>query len=308
MTLIASFPTILLNALVIIAIWQYKELQKLPNILLSSLAVTDLLIGVIVMPICIAIDIFIFLRLSFEHLCSLLLVSRCFGPYLFTATLYHLTIIAWERYVAIQKWMDYKVIVTKKRLKNLAMAAWLSALLTSVPDLLMLVVGVDSRFLAAWLTVWFLVWTACIILIAYFYRKVYLGIRNLKTNEISQVSSLMKLKRESKVAKTTALLSAALIFSFLPITMIAFVGNVFLVFNTKVVFRFTWAVTQLNSLLNPLLYCYRDRRLRIAIIKLVGVKSSPQKLQPAVDAAGLIITRKVPAELNNKEKPTILVP
>jgi len=204
--------------------------------------------------------------------------------------------------------MDYKVIVTKKRLKNLAMAAWLSALLTSVPDLLMLVVGVDSRFLAAWLTVWFLVWTACIILIAYFYRKVYLGIRNLKTNEISQVSSLMKLKRESKVAKTTALLSAALIFSFLPITMIAFVGNVFLVFNTKVVFRFTWAVTQLNSLLNPLLYCYRDRRLRIAIIKLVGVKSSPQKLQPAVDAAGLIITRKVPAELNNKEKPTILVP
>jgi len=170
----------------------------------------------------------------------------------------------------------------------------------------MLVVGVDSKFLAAWLTVWAFAWTACIIFIAYFYRKVYLGIRNLKTNEISQISSLMKLKRESKVAKTTALLTAILMFSFVQITVIAFLGNVFLVFNIKVVFRFTWAVTQLNSLLNPLLYCYRDRRFRVAILKLVGVKSPPKKIQSAVDGAGLIIARKAPTELNNIDKSTIL--
>ena len=167
-TLITSLSTILLNALVIIAIKQRKELQKLPNILLSSLVVTDLLIGAIVMPFSVMSDIFIFFRVSFEHVCSLLLVSRCFGPFLFSATLYHLTIIAWERYMAIQKWMDYKVIVTKRRLKNLATVAWLSALLPSVPDLLMLVVGVDRRFLAAYLTVWSFVWTACVILIASF--------------------------------------------------------------------------------------------------------------------------------------------
>jgi len=118
--------------------------------------------------------------------------------------------------VAIQKWMNYKIIVTKRRLKNLATAAWLSALLPSVPDFLTLVLGVDSRFLAAWLTVWSFVWTASVILIAYFYQKVYLGIRNLKTNEISQVNALMKLKRESKVAVTTGLLTAVLILSFLP--------------------------------------------------------------------------------------------
>ncbi|XP_020619887.1 adenosine receptor A3-like [Orbicella faveolata] len=308
MTLIASLSTILLNALVIIAIKQRKELQNLPHILLSSLAVTDLLVGLTVMPLSITVDVFIFLRLSFEHVCSLLLASRCFGPFLFSATLHHLTIIAWERYVAIQKWMNYKIIVTKRRLKNLATAAWLSALLPSVPDFLMLVLGVDSRFLAAWLTVWSFVWTACVILIAYFYRKVYLGIRNLKTNEISQVNALMKLKRESKVAVTTGLLTAVLILSFLPITVVAFLGNVFLVFNTNVAFRFTWAATQLNSLLNPLLYWYRDRRFRIAILKLVGMKSPPQKFQPAVDAARFI-TRKDPAELNNIDnKPTMLVP
>ena len=85
-TLITSLFTILLNALVIIAIKQRKELQKLPNILLSSLVVTDLLIGAIVMPFSVMSDIFIFFRVSFEHVCSLLLVSRCFGPFLFSAT------------------------------------------------------------------------------------------------------------------------------------------------------------------------------------------------------------------------------
>ena len=215
-TLIAALCTILLNALVIIAIKQRKELQKLSNILLSSLAGTDLLVGGIVMPLSITVDVFIFFRVSFEHVCSLLLVSRCFGPFLFSATLYHLTIMAWERHMAIQKWMNYKVIVTKSRLKNLATVAWLSSLLPSVPDLLMLVFGVDRRFVAAYLTVWSFVWPACIILIALFYRKIYLAIRNLKTNEISQVSFLMKVKRESKVAKTTGLLAAVVIFTFLP--------------------------------------------------------------------------------------------
>lgn len=136
--------------------------------------------------------------------------------------------------MAIQKWMNYKVIVTKRRLKNLATMAWLLALPPSVPDLLMLVVGVDRRFLAAYLTVWSFVWTACVILIASFYRKVYLAIRNLKTNEVSQVSFLMKMKRESKVARTTGLLAAVIIFSFLPIrTCGCFLGKRFLGLSYK---------------------------------------------------------------------------
>lgn len=114
--------------------------------------------------------------------------------------------------------------------------------------------------------------------------KVYLAIRNLKTNEVSQVSFLMKMKRESKVVRTTGLLAAVIIFSFLPIPAVASLGNVFLVFRTNVAFRLTWAATQSSSLLNPLLYCYRDRRFRNAILKLEGIKSVPQRFRPAVDA------------------------
>ena len=92
------------------------------------------------------------------------------------------------------------------------------------------------------------------------------------------------MKLESKVAKTTGLLTAVVIFSFLPIPAVVTLGNVFLVFRTNVALRFTWAATQSSSFLNPLFYCYRDRRFRNAILKLVGIKFLPQNVRPAVDA------------------------
>ena len=105
-TVVASFPTVLMNVFIILAIKQRRELQKPSNIMLSSLAVTDLLVGAIVMPTCATIDFFTLSQVSFEYTCMLYEVNKFFGPLLFSATFHHLTVIAWERYVAVQKWMD----------------------------------------------------------------------------------------------------------------------------------------------------------------------------------------------------------
>ena len=48
---IISPAAVLLNALVIIAIMKRRELQKLSNMLLSSMAVMDLLVGAICIPL-----------------------------------------------------------------------------------------------------------------------------------------------------------------------------------------------------------------------------------------------------------------
>ena len=116
-TVMALPPTILLSAFTILK--QTKELQKPLSILFSSLAITDLLVGVIVMPTSSAIDFFTERQVSFEYTCMLYSVNLFFLPLLFTATLHHLTVVAWERYVAVQKWMDYKLI-TNGRLKKIA--------------------------------------------------------------------------------------------------------------------------------------------------------------------------------------------
>ena len=114
----ASLPTILLNVVIIIAIKQRKELQKPSNFLLSSLAVTDLLVGAVAMPTSAIIDFFTFRQVSFEYTCMLYSVNLFFLPLLFGATMHHLIVIAWERYVAVQKWMEYKLIITSDRLKK----------------------------------------------------------------------------------------------------------------------------------------------------------------------------------------------
>ena len=64
-TVMVSIPTILLNAFIILAIKQKKDLQKTSNIMLSSLAVTDLLVGVIAMPI--TATIYFFTGITKQH-------------------------------------------------------------------------------------------------------------------------------------------------------------------------------------------------------------------------------------------------
>ena len=94
----------------------------------------------------------------------------------------------------------------------------------------------------------------------------------------------MKAKLESKVAKTIGLLTAGVISLTIPVFLFAILGNSMPLFRSNVATRFTQIVTQLNSLFNPLLYCYRDKRFRDAIRKLLGLKKS-QPIQSAVCAA-----------------------
>jgi len=286
-TIIASPPTILLNASIILAIIKRKELQKPSNIFLSSLAVTDLLIGIIVMPTSATTDFFILRQVELEYICMLRGVNLFFLPLLFGATLLHLTIIAWERYVAVHRWMHYKAIIKNERLKKIVIAAWLSALFPSAANFIVTVVRVDHRIVNASYIVWTIVNTACLLVIAFFYLKVYQGIRNRKLNEISQIHVLMKAKLEFKVAKTTGLLTTVIIFSFFPAVFVMILRNVVPIFRTSDTLRCTLRVTQLISLLNPLLYCYRDHRFRNAICDLLGRKK-PQAVQAAVGAAEFV--------------------
>ena len=142
--------------------------------------------------------------------------------------------------------------------------------------------------------------TVCLFFVAFFYRKVDLGVRNREVNEISQIDVLVKAKMESKVAKTTGLLTAAVIFSFIPIFVFGILGKFVPVFRRNAAIRFTKTVMQLNSLFNPLLYCYRDHRFRNAIRDLLGIKK-PQAIKSAVGVAQSY-RRRNPFRLNKVGK------
>lgn len=80
----ASCPfTILMNALVIIAVKTRPGLQTMHNILLACLAGTDLLVGVVVQPSFIVAEIFVLNGLSPADYCRYFTVALRFSSFLF---------------------------------------------------------------------------------------------------------------------------------------------------------------------------------------------------------------------------------
>ena len=129
----AAFATItaptafLLNTLTILAVKQKIELrQRLSYILLSSMAVVDLLIGGIAVPLSAIVALLLPYRIVAVQLFCLIAVTKT-AMLMFAlsfCSLIHLTMIAWERYIAVRKWNDCKSIVTRSRLKKMVILAW----------------------------------------------------------------------------------------------------------------------------------------------------------------------------------------
>ena len=295
----ASPAIILLNALVVLIVKRDKHFQKNSYILLSSLAVADLLVGVVTIPFSGSIDLLLALQVSLEQICVLDLVNVYLMYCISWCALFHLTAIAWERYVAIRKSIEYVIIVTKGRILKVKITVWLAAILSTTPPLIMEVTGVAIRFVDIWVTAVSLCGALSLIALAYFYIQVYLGVRKSMLKKISQVRVLVQAKQDKKVAKTTGLLTLVLLLSFVPGIVVS--SSVALRTSTSI--RVSELLMQVSSLVNPLLYCYRDLRFRKAALELLRVKKSPV-VQPGTTGTVRAGPRKDPP-LGSEEKTSI---
>ena len=123
-TTIACPVTILLNLLVIIAVKTRRELKKNSNILLFNVALADLLVGAVSMPLSMALDALVIQQLLFaDVICTVFFLTASVLYTVCGASFFHLLLIAWERYVAITKWTEYKTIVTTGRVNKYARVA-----------------------------------------------------------------------------------------------------------------------------------------------------------------------------------------
>ena len=188
-----SSVTILLNLLVIVTVVKRRDLQKLSNILLRSLAVSDLLVGVVSMPLSATVDVLVLRQMSVEHICDLDLANLSVIYFLSVLSLYHLTIIAWERNVAIRKDLQYQFLVTESLLIKLAILAWLLSLFTDLPAFILTAIEVDIEIVRNWVIFNYALKTVCLITIAYF------NILKRKKNNIAPLTANRKM--ESKTAK-----------------------------------------------------------------------------------------------------------
>ena len=192
---IFSPAAILLNVLVILTARRRRELMRHTNTLLSSMAVAHLVGGGFCIPLSAIAGLLLPHQILAErHFCLIDLVTFSFTSILFMYSLLHLTMIAWERYIAIRKWIDYKVIFTKRRAKMLAITAWISAIAGAFPDFIIHeVIRGDRQVLAV--EIFTIVISSVLVfmlaLIVYFYVMMYLGVCKRKLSQIHQVRSVL---------------------------------------------------------------------------------------------------------------------
>lgn len=272
-TTIACLLTVLLNALVIIAVKKKKQIRSIPIVLMTSLAAVDLLIGAVTQPLFCAAGIFRLLN-DYETTC-ILRAMNFFMMHLVLASIYHLTAMAWERYVAITKTIKYKSIVTSSRLQMCAIACWVSAAIPVGPSALSVagITDTKQRHISQAL---FIIspQATCLIAITVFYVLIYLETRKRKLiavpgNPLSQEARNAKIVR--RVAKSTFLLTISLPISFSPAIVLPFVLHLLSASRREVV---QWVLTlnMLNSLANPILYFYRNPRLRKAVLEMLHMR------------------------------------
>ena len=134
--LIYAILAILGNGLVIVAILRSQNLQTPSYLLITSLAFTDFVVGLICYPFFSLINVFI-MNKNMKAFCKsnvVMMVVYYFIILLMIVSLVMNTFISIDRYLALSLRHRYRIHVTKERVRFTILAGWLGPLSSSFCD------------------------------------------------------------------------------------------------------------------------------------------------------------------------------
>ena len=254
LTLTASFG----NSLILITMWKTSSLHSASNILLSSLAVSDLAVGLISQPFLIA-------SISLCRIAIVDLLAAMLGHILGIASFYTVIAIGVDRLLALQLHLRYEAVVTQFRVKCLVIFIWV--LSTGVCGSIQMwrpakfFYAVASKLCISFLVVNFLVYLRIYLIVRRHQRQI-----QQQQQQANNDRNILTVTRLKKSALNTFLVFILLMCCYLPYSVYLAHGNVFNLTRVSVT---TVTLVYLNSSLNPLLYCWRDRQIRTAVKQLV---------------------------------------
>ena len=255
---------VFINSLVIVAVLKKRRLQTMYNMLLACLAATDLAVGVFVQPS------FIFGEISLISGSSVADYCRVYGQTVFAflypslASLLFLELLSIERFLAIKYSLRYFEIVTKFRF-NVAVIFCFTT--TAIPTGIRFIAPLSKLPTSLSITI------ACVSLLVIIYCQIFVHLVSRRhRKEIQAVQASQDAKRkfleEAKAVKTTSIIIGFVLFSYFPALVYLFLGRYFgnVLLSSKPVIL---SCIFLNSLSNPIIYCWRSSVLRKALVELL---------------------------------------
>ena len=253
------------NFAVLFIICRTPWLREPSNRLLGCLSVSDILVGVIVQPSYVAF------RLG-ENLegfvpCAVRIIYSTSFYVCYGVSFLSLNAISCERYLALALHVRYKELVTKRRILMVAVLIWtLNTFLTCLQF-----AGINAVVRAIHLSFWF----TCLLTSGILQFKIVgIVIRHhddIRRQEIQLNSHGQSYRRQLKVAVNIAYIVGIYVFFNLPVLVVTAYHQV-VHGNLSSYNYYSWAetVALLNSSLNPLVCCWRNRHIRKSILKLIS--------------------------------------
>ncbi|XP_043106834.1 trace amine-associated receptor 13c-like [Puntigrus tetrazona] len=254
--------TVFLNLLVIISISHFKKLHTPTNLIILSLAVADMLVGLIVMPIE-AIKLIETCWYFEDTFCRLFMLIL---GLLLSASLSNLVLIAVDRYVAVCHPLKYPQKVTMTRMLIFVCLCWFVssayniAIVISIPHRTDLCYGECIIMLTFEWRVTDLIFSflfPCTLIITLHLRIFYVAqkqvkvINSLMKSGKSVTEGSVKRKSESKAALTLGIIVAIHLLCWIPYYILTLTENAAI--PPTIFYCLIW-VLYVNSCLNPLIY------------------------------------------------------
>ena len=259
LNVLLMLPSITGNVFVLVAILRTSSLRSPSTVFLCSLAVSDLLVGMVVQPFYIAHQLNPGLRLkdAFDAYSSLSCgVSLC-----------KVTAISVDRLLALHYHMRYPNLMTDNRAMYISLSLWFLMILASC------------------LYVWNMTYARltfvpgiaiCIKVSTFVYIRIYQIVRrhqlliHIQQQAVQTVGvdHNLNLLRSQRSAINTSIYYVCMIlcyFSLIIKLLVVIINRRF----QRQEWDLTFTVVYMNSSINPILYCLRLRELRTAVLKVV---------------------------------------
>jgi len=255
-----SIVATLANALVIISIWRSRSLRTPANMLLIGLALSDLGVGLFVQPFFIAHLILFATQGTANFTCISTATLRITAAFLPAASFKTLTAISLERYISLRLHLRYEDVVTMKRVRRILAMVWLWSGISAIVWVVF-VPSYNAHYFASGIALYLVISTVAYVKI---YRIARLHRKQIKSHQVAADPKIMR--RRTKSAWNMFLVYCVLLCCYLPWSIMLAVGKItgYKTWNW-IAINFTYSIVNINSSINPLIYCYRMREIRKAM-------------------------------------------
>ena len=252
------------NALILIALHKVSSIHPPTKLLFRCLAVTDLCVGLLVHPLFATVQLSRITGMSKDSLFYIYEVSRVTNWILCAVSVLTLTAISVDRLLALLLGLRYRHVVTLRRVRMAIFCFWF--------------IGASVGSIREWrtditLALAFVFLTLSLVTSIFCYTRIQLKLRHRQVQHqnrfpLSQTTGggiPVNIARYKKSVSSILWVQLALLACYGPWVLVAFLfvlgkGN-----DLQVAWIITTTLVQLNSTLNPILYCWKIGEVRQAV-------------------------------------------